>query len=52
MNALEEITYWLKRGGLTEHEVCVILSAFLEQEAQLYIDCMNAVDANITNYLA
>ena len=46
MDALEEVSYWLKRGGLTEHEINVILAAFLEQEAQLYIDCMKLVESN------
>ena len=46
MDALTEITYWLKRGGLSQHEVDTLLSIFLEQEAQLYIDCMKEVEQN------
>lgn len=42
--ALEEVTYWLKRGGLDQHEVDILLAMFLEQEAQLYIDCMALVE--------
>lgn len=44
MDAMLEMEYWLKRGGLTEHKIDVLISVFLEQEERLYVKCMDVVE--------
>ena len=43
MKAIEELTEHLKKAGLAEKEIDMLLARFLEEEAKSYLDAMEAV---------
>ena len=47
MEALEKLENILSEYGLSEIEINYLLAQFLEEEAQLYIDCMNSSKENV-----
>lgn len=49
MKALERLENILLEHGLSEDDINYLLAQFLEEEAQLYIDCMNSLKENVTN---
>ena len=49
MEALEKLENILSEYGLSEEDINYLLAQFLEEEAQLYIECMNLLKENTTN---
>lgn len=42
--AFEELTALLSSAGLNEKEISVLLGRFLEEDADLYCECMKSVE--------
>ena len=43
MTALEKLKNILSECGLTEDDINYLLGQFLEEEAELYVECMNSL---------
>ena len=45
--AIEELTVLLLSTGLNENEINILLGRFLEEEADLYCECIKSVEEEI-----
>lgn len=49
MSSLEKLEIILSRFGFSEEDINYLLAQFLEEEAELYIECMNYLNKNATH---
>lgn len=49
MTALEKLENILSKYGLSEEDINYLLGQFLEEEAELYVECMNSLKTTVAN---
>ena len=52
MTALEKLETILSKQGLSEDDINYLLAQFLEEEAELYVECMKSLKESNPKYTA
>ena len=52
MEALEKLENILSEYGLSEEDINYLLAQFLEEEAEFYVECMNLLEENTSDYVS